>query len=431
MDLFSLFQAQIPTTSNKLLIAFSGGLDSTALLSLVKKLSKKRLHLSLRAIHIHHGLSPNADTWTAHCQQLCEQFAIPLIIEKVKVEMHDGIEAGAREARYQAISTHIQPDEYLVTAHHLNDQTETFFLALKRGAGLQGLGAMQKESQLFGMPILRPLLSFSRSELENYVQQENLSWVEDESNQDNHYDRNFLRNQILPELRQRWGHFDHAVQRAAQHCFEQQQLINELLQTCFKQHIIEDQKQFSLLNFLDYSSQKQTALLRMWLAKNQIAMPTQVQLMHIIDDVIKAKADAAPQFQLGEHIIRRYQQCLYLTEKFADLSQTCLDMQLNQQITLPDNLGTICAAHNARGILVHWNDKQVQLADTQEPIQIRFAYTGKVKRQHNRPAETMKKIWQELGVPPWQRNRIPLIFYGETLQSAVGFFRVFHEKMEV
>ena len=342
--------------------------------------------------------------------------------------MHDGIEAGAREARYQAISTHIQPDEYLVTAHHLNDQTETFFLALKRGAGLQGLGAMQKESQLFGMPILRPLLSFSRSELKNYVQQENLSWVEDESNQDNHYDRNFLRNQILPELRQRWGHFDHAVQRAAQHCFEQQQLINELLQTCFKQHIIEDQKQFSLLNFLDYSSQKQTALLRMWLAKNQIAMPTQVQLMHIIDDVIKAKADAAPQFQLGEHIIRRYQQCLYLTEKFADLSQTCLDMPLNQQITLPDNLGTICAAHNARGILVHWNDKQVQLADTQEPIQIRFAYTGKVKRQHNRPAETMKKIWQELGVPPWQRNRIPLIFYGETLQSAVGFFRVFQSE---
>ena len=126
-----LLYTSIPTTANKLLIAFSGGLDSTALLSLVKKLSEKRPHLSLRAIHIHHGLSPNADTWTEHCQQLCEQFAIPLVIEKVKVEMHDGIEAGAREARYQAISTHIQPDEYLITAHHLNDQTETFFLALR------------------------------------------------------------------------------------------------------------------------------------------------------------------------------------------------------------------------------------------------------------------------------------------------------------
>jgi len=392
LDCFSQQLRQLAPNQTHFLIGFSGGLDSTALLSLVKKLSEKRLHLSLRAIHIHHGLSPNADTWTTHCQQLCEQFAIPLIIEKVKVEMHNGIEAGAREARYRAISTHIQPDEYLITAHHLNDQTETFFLALKRGAGLQGLGAMQKESQLFGMTILRPLLSFSRNELEDYVQQENLSWVEDESNQDNHYDRNFLRNQILPEIRQRWGHFDYAVQRAAQHCFEQQQLINELLQTCFEQHLLEDQKQFSLVNFLGYSSQKQTALLRMWLAKNQIAMPTQVQLAHIIDDVIKAKADATPQFQLGEHIIRRYQQRLYLTEKFVDLSQTCIDMPLNQQITLPDNLGTICAAHNAKGILVNWNEKQVQLADTQEPIQIRFAYTGKVKRQHNRPAETMKKI---------------------------------------
>ena len=113
--------------------------------------------------------------------------------------------------------------------------------------------------------------------------------------------------------------------------------------------------------------------------QNQIAMPTQIQLAHIIDDVIKAKADATPQLQLGEHIIRRYQQCLYLTGKFADLSKTCLDIPLNQQITLPDNLGTICAAHNAKGILVNWNEKQVQLADTQEPIQIRFAYTGKVE----------------------------------------------------
>ena len=117
MDLFHYSKHKFQPPPIKLLIAFSGGLDSTALLSLVKKLSKKRPHLSLRAIHIHHGLSPNADAWTAHCQQLCEQFEIPLIIEKVKVEMHDGIEAGARAAVISHF-THIQPDEYLVTAHH-------------------------------------------------------------------------------------------------------------------------------------------------------------------------------------------------------------------------------------------------------------------------------------------------------------------------
>ena len=116
MDLFSLFQAQIPTTANKLLIAFSGGLDSTALLSLVKKLSEKRPHLSLRTIHIHHGLSPNADTWTAHCQQLCKQFAIPLIIEKSQSGKCMMALKPALEKPLSGDLKHIQPDEYLVTS---------------------------------------------------------------------------------------------------------------------------------------------------------------------------------------------------------------------------------------------------------------------------------------------------------------------------
>ena len=124
----------------------------------------------------------------------------------------------------------------LVTAHHLNDQTETLFLALKRGSGLQGLGAMQQRSVLFGMPILRPLLGFTRTQLENYAQKEKLNWITDESNEDNRYDRNFLRNEILPKLRERWAHFDLAVQRSAQHCFEQQQLINDLLSEIFTEH---------------------------------------------------------------------------------------------------------------------------------------------------------------------------------------------------
>ena len=183
--------------------------------------------------------------------------------------------------------------------HHLNDQTETFFLALKRGAGLQGLGAMQKKVNYSGCLFCVRFFLLAEVKLENYVQQENLSWVEDESNQDNHYDRNFLRNQILPELRQRWGIL--IMQFSVPHniVLSNKQLINELLQDCFEQHLLEDQKQFSLVNFLGLFIAKQTALLRMWLAKNQIAMPTQVQLMHIIDDVIKAKRMPPHNFNLG------------------------------------------------------------------------------------------------------------------------------------
>ncbi len=202
MDLLSDIEKQLKkATAQAFLIALSGGLDSTVLLSLFAKLRQKRPHLpplSVRAIHIHHGLSPNADSWAKHCQDLCDQFQIPLIIERVQVDKTNGIEAGAREARYQAIKKHLQTQEILVTAHHLNDQTETFFLALKRGSGLKGLGAMQQQSVLFGMPILRPLLGFTRTQLENYAQKEKLNWITDESNEDNRYDRNFLRNEILP-----------------------------------------------------------------------------------------------------------------------------------------------------------------------------------------------------------------------------------------
>ena len=429
MDLLSDIEKQLKQTSAQgFLIALSGGLDSTVLLSLFAKLRQKQPHLqplSIRAIHIHHGLSQNADCWAKHCQDLCDQLQIPLIIERVQVDKTNGIEAGAREARYQAIKKHLQTQEVLITAHHLNDQTETFFLALKRGSGLQGLGAMQQRSVLFGMPILRPLLGFTRTQLEDYAQKEKLNWITDESNEDNRYDRNFLRNEILPKLRERWAHFDLAVQRSAQHCFEQQQLINDLLNEAFAEHC-KIKNQFKLLQFHQYSPTKQTALLRMWLAENQLEMPSKRQLTQLINDVVFAKEDAIPQFQLVSKVIRRYQDCLYLTKPFSDLTKYTLKLEKNT-LSLPDDLGNLTIQENENNLIFYWQDYSVTLEKTDSPIFIRFGYSGKVKHHSKRPREDIKKIWQELGVPVWERNRIPLIFYGDELKSAVGFFRVFDE----
>ena len=429
MDLLSDIEKKLKqTTAQGFLIALSGGLDSTVLLSLFAKLSQKQPHLqplSIRAIHIHHGLSPNADSWVQHCQDLCAQFQIPLIIERVQVDKTNGIEAGAREARYQAIKKHLQTQEMLVTAHHLNDQTETFFLALKRGSGLQGLGAMQQQSVLFGMPILRPLLGFTRPQLEDYAQKEKLNWVTDESNDNNRYDRNFLRNEILPELRERWAHFDLAVQRSAQHCFEQQQLINDLLSEAFAEHC-KIKNQFKLLQFRQYSPAKQTALLRMWLAENQLEMPSKRQLTQLINDVVFAKEDANPQFHLVNKVIRRYQDSLYLTKPFSDLTKCNLKLEQNT-LSLPDDLGNLTIQGNENNLIFYWQDYSVTLEKTDLPISVRFSYSGKIKHHPKRSREDIKKIWQELSVPPWERNRIPLIFYGNKLKSAVGFFCVFDE----
>ncbi|VEI57587.1 tRNA(Ile)-lysidine synthase [Pasteurella multocida] len=434
--LLTKFQTQIDkyaSTQKQFLIGFSGGLDSTALLLLFTKLRENRPHLQMRAIHIHHGLSANADSWTEHCKQICEQLNVPLIIEKVRVDTCNGIEAGAREARYQAISQHILPDEILATAHHLQDQTETFFLALKRGSGLQGLGAMQLQSTVYNLPVFRPLLHFTRPELEQFVQATKLNWVEDESNRDSRYERNFLRNEILPELRQRWAHFDLAVQRSAQHCFEQQQLINELLADEFAQNFDKTDRSFSIQQFAQYSATKQKALLRLWLNEWQLPMPSLVQLEQIIQDVIFARSDSNPLFQLGEKVVRRHQQKLYLTPQFTDISTHKVDIKIGETVCLPDNLGTLTLTQQADKLLVQWKNKQLvtqKLPFTNSPIQIRFSYSSKIRLTEKSANKEMKKIWQHFNVPVWQRQRIPLIFYGDKLKSAVGLFEVFDENNE-
>lgn len=417
-----MLKIDLPTQKSHFLIALSGGLDSTALLSLLVKQREIQPHLNLRAIHIHHGLSPNADNWVAHCIQLCRQLHVPLIIEKVQVDRTQGVEAGAREARYNAIAKHLQPNELLVTAHHQQDQTETFFLALKRGSGLRGLSAMQTQSCIYNLPLFRPLLSFTRTELEDYVKKQALNWVEDESNLDNRYERNFLRNQILPALRQRWGHFDLAVQRSAQHCFEQQQLINELLAETFQQHYDKNHRTLNIHSFPQYSALKQKALLRLWLEQLHQPMPSTVQLNQLIQDVIFAQQDKNPQFLFNKQVIRRYQHRLYLTDCFADISHIQFEVKPNQIIELPDNLGMLSLKKHFTELEIQWKQHNIRLPlATAHSIQIRFRYSDKV-RDKNGINQDIKKVWQAYQVPPWLRQRIPLIFYGEEFQCAVGYF---------
>lgn len=431
LEQFSQRLQQLAPNQTQFLIGFSGGLDSTALLALFAKLREKQPHFQLRAIHIHHGLSSNADAWATHCENLCQQFQIPLLIQRVNVNMANGIEAGARQARYEAIAQHIFPQEWLATAHHLQDQTETFFLALKRGSGLQGLSAMQAQSTVYNVPIFRPLLSFNRQQLLNFVQQQGITWIEDESNADNQYDRNFLRNQILPDLRQRWGHFDSAVQRCAQHCYEQQQLLNELLAEEYQKNVDKTDRTFKVQHFADYSAIKQRALLRLWLQECGVAMPSLVQLEHLISDVIFAKPDTQPQFRLENNIVRRYQHKLFITPIFTDISSNDIEAKLDKPIALPDNLGTLRLQKTLQKMTALWHDENgniyketLALPLEGTKVWIRFGYSGKVKLTPKGVNQDIKKVWQNLNVPPWQRQRIPLIFYDDKLQSAVGFFTV-------
>ncbi len=225
----------------QLLVAFSGGLDSTVLLHQLVLLREQDPSLTLRAVHVHHGLSAHADDWVAHCRQICQQWQVPLVVHRVTLARGGlGVEAHARAARYQAFQDTLNAGEVLVTAQHQDDQCETLLLALKRGSGPTGLSAMAPSSAFADSRLLRPLLNETRESLRQWALAHQLSWIEDESNQDDTYDRNFLRLRVIPLLRERWPHFSEAVARSASLCAEQEQLLDEILAAELASLVAED-----------------------------------------------------------------------------------------------------------------------------------------------------------------------------------------------
>lgn len=399
------------------LVGFSGGLDSTVLLHQLVALRAENPALSVRAVHVHHGLSVHADAWLAHCRQLCQLWNVEFIACHVVVSPDGkGVEASAREARYQAIETVLAPDEALLTAQHLDDQSETFLLALKRGSGPAGLSAMPREMQFSGHALLRPLLSLSRTELEHYAHAAKLHWIDDDSNTDTRYDRNFLRLAILPELKQRWPHFPQAVARSAQLCAEQEQLLDELLAEELKT-LVQPGGSLQIAPLNTMSEVRRAAILRRWLAYLGAKMPSREQLKRLWDEVAASRDDAMPCLHLAPWEVRRFQGALYLVNPVMIPRSTCLLWAFPlEPLQLPAGLGLVCCRETPeKGLAV-----RPPFAD--EKVSVRFTAPGVLHIVGRDKGRTLKKIWQEQGVPPWKRGGIPLLFYNEELIAAAGYF---------
>ena len=396
-----------------ILVAFSGGLDSTVLLHQLVQWRAQHPEVALRAIHIHHGLSPHADSWVQHCESVCAQWQVSLVVERVHLEDDGlGIEAQARRARYQAFAQTLLPGEVLMTAQHLDDQCETFLLALKRGSGPAGLSAMGENSPFAGTQLIRPLLAQTREALEAWAQQHELCWIEDESNQDDTYDRNFLRLRVTPLLQQRWPHFAQAVARSAALCAEQESLLDELLASdladCITAH-----GTLLLVPLMMMSDVRRAALLRRWLAGLNAPMPSRDGLERIWQEVALAREDASPCFRLGEYEVRRYQSQLWWVKSVDGQSETVIPwLEWKTPLALPAGLGSVQ--------LISAGELRMPQAD--EAVSIRFKAPGLLHIVGRNGGRKLKKIWQEQGIPPWRRDTTPLLFYGETLIAAAGVF---------
>ncbi|MFG1173638.1 tRNA lysidine(34) synthetase TilS [Erwiniaceae bacterium CAU 1747] len=402
------------TADQHILLAYSGGLDSTVLLHQLVLLRQQWPGLRLRALHVHHGLSPLADSWVAHCRRQCTQWNVALEVVNVTVDARQGgIESAARNARYQALAESVHPAETLLTAQHRDDQSETLLLALKRGSGPAGLAAMSPVQMRGENLHRRPLLGMSRQQLEAWAERYQLSWIEDESNQDPRYDRNFLRLQVLPLLNERWPHFSAAVARSAALCGEQEQLLDELLAESLDALIAEDGS-LCFTPMLNMSPIRRAALLRRWIARHNGTMPSRQGLERLWQEVALSREDATPCLRLGPAEVRRFRDRLWWLHPAESLVACQLEWTPPWlPLLLPGELGVLKVDDN--GI-------SLRQPRASERVSVRFQARGTfhiVGRAGSRP---LKKLWQESGIPPWQRERIPLLFYGEELIAALGVF---------
>ncbi|RYY04274.1 MAG: tRNA lysidine(34) synthetase TilS [Gammaproteobacteria bacterium] len=401
-------------------VALSGGLDSSVLLHALVAL---KLPVTFHALHINHQISPNANDWEQHCNAFCAQLNVPFSAVKVKViNSGRGIEDAARDARYAVFKDHVKAGDYLLTAHHADDQSETLLLRLMRGTGPRGLAAMAQSRVLGDGTLHRPLLNFTRAELEEYASAHHLRWVDDESNSDDDYDRNFLRNQVMPLLRERWPRFAQKWQQTAELCASNEALIEELAaqDLMLANHGSEFiGTSISLAYLQSLSMARRQNLLRHWLRSGQLSIPEQHHFIQIEQQIILGREDAQTQVNFGEVSLRVHCNRLFALP-LSDLSRLTTIPSEPATFILSDKLSL--ALPTSKALVFDWKEiSQLPLLKADLPnLNIRFRQGGERCQPTGRAhSQTLKKLLQEYDVAPWLRDSLPLIYSGDQL-VAVG-----------
>ncbi len=387
-------------------LAYSGGLDSHVLLHLCA--SNQTIKPKLTVVHIHHGLQKIADDWVIHCQQQTQQLGVNYKLLQVNARKLKGKspEETAREARYHALKKLLAKNEVLLVAQHREDQLETVLLQLFRGAGIQGLSAMAEISVFGKGKLLRPLLDCSQQSLKNYALKQQLNWVEDPSNQCNDFERNFLRNKIVPLLKTHWQALDKTVARSAKHCANAQQLLTKLGSTLLIE-IINRDNSLSIKGLLSLQSQQQALVIRQWFAHLQLKMPSMVFIEQVFKQMIAANKSANPILKHGDYYLRRYQDKLYCLIEENNVIHCQPWLQINQRLQLSPSsyLQRIPATTGIPEPL--WEIAKVT---------IRYRTGGeKIALVNRKGHHRLKKLFQEAKIPPWEREQIPLIYFDDKL----------------
>ena len=414
----SLSDLPFIATVKRFVVAYSGGLDSHVLLHRVAALvNTKQQDKKIVALHINHGLSAQAGQWTTHCALQCE--ALGVLFKNVDVDAKnmsgESPEAAARAARYQAFRGFMQPGDCLLTAHHQDDQAETLLIQLLRGAGPRGLAAMPSYAEFAKGWHARPLLNFSRDELCDYAQQKGLSWIDDESNSDTRFDRNFLRHEIMPALKSRFPGMAATLSRSANLCAEAAELLAEVAADDQAQMQV-DAGCFSVSGLRVLGEVRARNLLHQCYRDRGLPTPSAAQLQCVWEEVIGAAEDSEPVVSWAGGEARRYRDTIFIGTPLPEHDATLTLSWDGTQALSIRGLGELCGdAVTGQGIALQ--------ALAGKRLEIRFRQGGEKLRPARREGHhALKKLFQEAGVPPWRRDRIPLLYADGQLLAVAGYW---------
>lgn len=407
----------LPDGSSPIAVAYSGGLDSTVLVHLVARFAE--LHdIPWFCVHVHHGLSPNADDWLRHCEQICGGLNCELERAYVVVRPNgNGIEASARTERYRAIGKVCQRRgaKVVLTAHHIDDQAETVLMQLMRGSGVRGLAGMELSNmapKLLGcdsLVVVRPLLGETRAQLESYFASKNLSKIEDESNQDVRFVRNAVRAKVIPEFESISHGFAERVSRTARHMREAHLLLDELAAEDLAASRLNDGA-LSLERIACYSLARRRNLFRYWIASSGVQMPSTAKLEEIMRQLTEAKEDARIQVHHDGVMFSRYQDRLYAVLETLPATTFSRELETSEfvwsgeeSVALPGFSGRL-----------YFKEADFGVAYSKllgQKLECRHRSAGvRLRLSKNRPSRDMKSHFQAAGIPFWRRDQVPFLY---------------------
>jgi tRNA(Ile)-lysidine synthase len=407
-------------TIRHLIVGYSGGLDSHVLLHLLATNRDRWPERTLAAIYVDHGLQAASTGWGEHCSCVCRELDVPFRVLRINVHPGPGEspEAAARRGRYTAFATELGPNNALLTAHHRDDQAETLLLQLLRGAGPHGLAAMPAATRLGQGWLLRPLLEVERADLLAYAQAHDLHWIEDASNADTGFDRNYLRHRILPLLRERWPAVNRTLARSARWCAETAAWLDAEAAVDLACVVARRPDSLHIPVLRQLSEIRQRNLLRYWLRQLNLPAPDSRQLRHILDDVLAAGRDRQPRIHWPGGEVRRYRDTLYAMPPLAPHDpQRTLVWRAGAAGWPPLELPEVGRLYLQRAVGTGLRESAL----TDATLIVRYRRGGErfrpVGRSHG---QELKKLLQEAGIPPWERDRLPLLYRNGLLLAVVG-----------